>query len=78
MDCQFYFIMSFSGFNPQIETQVVQIRDGTIYQELIGVKRVWVHPWRDAVCQISSAYYDITIMELGTIESIANRSFASL
>ena len=57
--------MSFSGFNPQIDTQVVQIRDGTIYQELIGVKRVWVHPWRDAVCQISSAYYDITIMELG-------------
>ena len=56
-----------SGFDPQQNTQIVQIRDGTEYQELIGVRRWWVQPWRETNCQGAAPYYDLTIMELGKI-----------
>ena len=42
----------------------VSIRDNTPYQETIGVSRVWTHPGR-----AEGAYYDIAIMELGTLYS---------
>ena len=54
-----------SDFDPEKSTQTIQIRDGTIYQELIGVRRWWVQPWRKTTCQSASPYYDLTIMELG-------------
>ena len=38
------------------------IRDGTKYEEVIGVRREWVYPWR---FDLASAYYDIAVMELG-------------
>jgi hypothetical protein len=56
-----------SGFDPQKNTQVVQIRDGTVYQEVIGVRRLWVQPWRNTNCKSASVYYDLAIMELGKI-----------
>jgi hypothetical protein len=40
----------------------VTIRDGTKYEEVIGVRREWVYPWR---FDLASAYYDIAVMELG-------------
>jgi len=51
-------------FNPEKNTQTIQIRDGTIYQEVIGVRRWWEQPWRKTTCHSSTAYYDLTIMEL--------------
>jgi hypothetical protein len=56
-----------SGFNPEKHTQTIQIRDGTIYQEVIGVRRWWEQPWRKTTCHSSTPYYDLTIMELGKI-----------
>ena len=52
------------------------IRDGTKYEEVIGVRRQWVYPWRTVAEEGSSTqgsssigrlpvYYDIAIMELG-------------
>ena len=43
-------------------TRSVTIRDGTKYEEVIGVRREWVYPWR---FDLASAYYDIAVMELG-------------
>ena len=43
-------------------TRSVTIRDGTKYEEVIGVRREWVYPWR---FDFASAYYDIAVMELG-------------
>ena len=59
------FINTFSGFNVYNNTQIVRIRDGTEYEEIIGVKRFWLHPLRGSTCTGSPAYYDLTIMELG-------------
>ena len=61
------FSFPLSEFDPQQNTQIVQIRDGTEYQELIGVRRWWVQPWRETNCQGAAPYYDLTIMELGKI-----------
>ena len=46
------------------------IRDGTKYEEVIGVRREWIHPWRTAAIRGASGgtppvYYDIAILELG-------------
>ena len=46
------------------------IRDGTKYEEVIGVRREWIHPWRSAAIRGASGgtppvYYDIAILELG-------------
>ena len=46
------------------------IRDGTKYEEVIGVRREWIHPWRTAATRGASGgtppvYYDIAILELG-------------
>ena len=41
------------------------IRDGTKYEEVIGVRREWVYPWRFVDDSLESAYYDIAVMELG-------------
>ena len=46
------------------------IRDGTKYEEVIGVRREWIHPWRDAAMRgaiggTPPVYYDIAILELG-------------
>ena len=41
----------------------MKIRDGTKYEESIGVKREWSHPWR--LSGVTGVYYDIAILELG-------------
>ena len=58
-------ILIFSGFNSKIHTQTIKIRDGTKYEEFIGVKRFWTYPHRDSTCTAQNGYYDLTIMELG-------------
>jgi len=45
-------------------TRSVTIRDGTKYEEVIGVRREWVYPWRFVDDSLESAYYDIAVMEL--------------
>ena len=58
------------------KSRTVTIRDGTKYEEVIGVRRQWVYPWRTVAEEGSSTqgsssigrlpvYYDIAIMELG-------------
>ena len=61
------FFFPLSEFDPQQNTLTVQIRDGTEYQELIGVRRWWVQPWRETNCHFAAPYYDLAIMELGKI-----------
>ena len=59
-----------SRIDPQKNTRVVKIRDGTDDEELIGVRRVWGHPYRSKVKFHGSqepVYYDIAIMELGML-----------
>merc|ERR1711962_441998 len=48
----------------RIHTRTILIREETEHEELIGVKRVWLHPLRDTVSYNKSAYYDIAVMEL--------------
>ena len=43
----------------------VTIRGGSEYQEKIGVKREWIHPWRQTKKTSQPAYYDIVVQELG-------------
>ena len=53
-------------FNPRIETREVIIRVGTKYEEKIGIRRNWIHPWRSTKKpQTQPAYYDLVILELG-------------
>ena len=52
------------------KSRTVTIRDGTKYEEVIGVRREWIHPWRSAAMRGGSGftppvYYDIAILELG-------------
>ena len=49
--------------NPNAKITVT-IRDGTKFEEKIGVRRRWDHPGRAHV-GFGSAYYDITVLELG-------------
>ena len=49
----------------RIHTRTILIREETEHEELIGVKRVWLHPLRNTTSYGKSAYYDIAIMELG-------------
>ena len=44
-------------------TRTIKIREQTEYEELIGIKREWVHPLRHLYN--NSLYYDIAILELG-------------
>ena len=63
-------IFKYSRIDPQKNTRVVKIRDGTDDEELIGVRRVWGHPYRSKVKFHGSqepVYYDIAIMELGML-----------
>ena len=46
-------------------TRVIKIRDGTEYEEMIGVKREWIYPLHKSD---GSAYYDVAIMELGNLK----------
>ena len=48
-------------------TRTIKIRDQTEYEELIGIKREWVHPHRHLYN--NSLYYDIAILELGKINT---------
>ena len=43
------------------------IRDGTEYEEVLGVKREWIFPWRNFANDGPhiGVYYDIAILELG-------------
>ena len=41
-------------------------RRGTEFEEKIGIKREWIHPWRiSKKKQGTPAYYDIVVQELG-------------
>ena len=65
----------YSRIDPQKNTRVVKIRDGTDDEELIGVRRVWGHPYRSKVKFHGSqepVYYDIAIMELGMLIFLKN------
>ena len=42
--------------------EAVKIRDGTKNEEIIGVRRHWIHPWRETKCTTSNVYYDLTIL----------------
>ena len=67
--CKSYLIKYFR-WDPKTNTQIIKIRDGTEYEELIGVRRYWKHPFR-----FDGAYYDITIMELGMFYHSTMREF---
>ena len=58
---------SICRFDPKTQTRTVNIRTGTKYAEAIGVKREWVHPWREPLLEkeFKSMYFDIAVMELG-------------
>ena len=58
---------SICRFEPKTQTRTVNIRTGTKYAEAIGVKREWVHPWREPLLEkeFKSMYFDIAVMELG-------------
>ena len=45
----------------------IKIREGTEYEEVIGVKRSWIYQYRKTApaCSQGPAYYDIAILELG-------------
>ena len=46
----------------------IKIREGTEYEEVIGVKRNWIYQYRRTafICgSRDNAYYDIAILELG-------------
>ena len=60
---------SICRFDPQTQTRAINIRTGTKYAESIGVKREWVHPWRQPLLEkeLSSMYFDIAVMELGKL-----------
>ena len=51
-------------FRANEETREVHIRTGTDQEEIIGVKREWVHPWRKTN-KNNAAYYDVVVQELG-------------
>ena len=62
-NCLIIFFILFR-INPQEKRISVTIRDGTIYQESIGVRRMWIHPQRNVVFY-GAAYFDIAVLELG-------------
>ena len=57
-------------FDPKTQTRAINIRTGTKYAEAIGVKREWIHPWRQPLLEkeLSSMYFDIAVMELGKFQ----------
>ena len=50
-------------WNPAQQTQAIKIRDGTKYEEIVGVRRYWKHLLRGYTNL--TIYYDLTLMELG-------------
>ena len=64
----FYYIwhlFNFLRFDIKKGSREVTIRGGSEYQEKIGVKREWIHPWRQTKKTSQPAYYDIVVQELG-------------
>ena len=57
----------FSIADKKGNTRSIKIRADTKYEEIIGIKREWIHPLRDSIskCNLSPAYYDLAILELG-------------
>ena len=57
----------FSIVDKRRNTRSIKIRADTKYEEIIGIKREWIHPLRDSIsnCNLSPAYYDLAILELG-------------
>ena len=57
----------FSIADKRGNTRSIKIRADTKYEEIIGIKREWIHPLRDSIsdCNLSPAYYDLAILELG-------------
>ena len=55
----------FLRFDIRKGSREVTIRGGSEYQEKIGVKREWIHPWRQTKKTSQPAYYDIVVQELG-------------
>ena len=51
----------------RVNTRSIKIRTDTKYEEIIAIKREWSHPLRDTIsnCNLSPAYYDLAILELG-------------
>jgi hypothetical protein len=52
-------------FRPNVNTREAGFRRGTEFEEKIGIKREWIHPWRISKKTQQPAYYDIVIQELG-------------
>ena len=57
----------FCRFDKRTTTKEITIRLGTDYEEKIGVKREWIHPWRGSKKSLQPAYYDIVVQELGKL-----------
>ena len=57
-------VYTYYRFRANEETREVHIRTGTDQEEIIGIKREWVHPWRKTN-KNNAAYYDVVVQELG-------------
>jgi len=51
-------------FRPKEDTREAAFRRGTEFEEKIGIKREWIHPWRISKKTQQPAYYDIVVQEL--------------
>ena len=60
-----YHLLYYCRFRPNRDTREVAVRRGTEFEEKIGVKREWIHPWRISKKTQQPAYYDIVVQELG-------------
>ena len=52
-------------FRENKQTRECYIRRGTDQEEIIGIKREWIHPWRKTIESFNPAYYDVVVQELG-------------
>ena len=59
--------LTFYRYDPRRSDLSIKIREGTEYEEVIGVKRSWIYQYRKTApaCSQGPAYYDIAILELG-------------
>ena len=61
--------LTFYRYDPRRSDLSIKIREGTEYEEVIGVKRYWIYQYRKTTARIcaanDNAYYDIAILELG-------------
>ena len=58
-------LLYYCRFRPNLHTREVAVRRGREFEEKIGVKREWIHPWRNSKKTQQPAYYDIVVQELG-------------